>query len=107
MTWLSSLGIKRYLASIIEAVLPIVRSIPGLEAYVSILEQVAGIVGATGVAHATVSKNKKSLKLASITSTLSALIAVAAYIPALTPYVAALKLLTSVLGAIAVGKGIK
>ena len=96
-------GVKRHLASVLAAVLEVLRAIPGTEQLVFSVEKIAGGLGIVGLGHAAVKGSVSRFKLAGLSSLVSTLILLAYFVPSLQEFVPVLQKVAGVLGAAAVG----
>ena len=103
---LESLGIKRYLATVISGITAVVAGIPALAFLIPILTAASAALGITGVANATVSGTIKQYKLNSIASIVAVLILVCHQVPSLAIYLPVLQAIAALLGGSAVAKGL-
>jgi hypothetical protein len=95
----SSNGIKRIVTAVLVTVIGILASFPQTAQYVGTIQDIAGILGLTAVAQATIVGTLDKKKLAGLVSLLTALIAVAAFVPQLAPYVPIMQKLLAFLAA--------
>lgn len=84
----------------------IAKSEPTLLPVVSLLQSIAGVLGFTGLAHATVKDSWKNLRAVSVASLFAALVAAIQYIPQLTSFAPFLSTLAALLGALGLGAGL-
>lgn len=99
---LASKGGKRLLASLIAVLTSVSMLIPGLGDAIVYLQNIAGSVGAAGVAHATEAGTLGKAKVATLSSIFSFLVLLSHYVPALLPYTVILQQLAAGLGISAV-----
>lgn len=102
----SSLGIKRYIASLLAALVEVLRAVPGTAESISAIELAAGFFGITGLTHAAGAKTVSKKKLASAASVVSALLALSYFVPALLPLRPYLEKVAGLLGAAALGSAV-
>jgi len=96
-------GAKRDIASVLSVVLGISSMFPGTEQIVIIVQWLASAFGVTGLLHAAKSQTILAHRIPSIVATLSALIAIAQFVPQLAPIIGPMQYLATILGAAAVG----
>lgn len=102
--WLvESFGLKRRIVALLAVLTELARTQPELNAYISIVEQIAGWLGIVGVAHAQTEGTVKKYKALSWASVFAGLIALAHFVPQLTPFVPFLYKLSAILGAMGLG----
>lgn len=103
--FLSSIGLKRRLASFVALALNLAPQVPELAPAIPLLQYLGTLLDVTGVAHAnaagtTFAPNAKAITIASY---LRILIQASAAIPALQPYVGLLNTLAVILSAFGLG----
>lgn len=96
-------GLKRHLASVLAAVLEVLRVVPGAEQIVLWLEKAAGALGLVGLGHAAAKGTVSRFKLAGLSSLVSTIILLAYFVPSLQSLVPVLQKVAALLGAAAVG----
>lgn len=94
---ISSLGLKRKLSSLFQALVPLVGAIPGLQIFASSLQAIASWLGVIGVSHATLTGTIK-LDLNTITAFFAALILAAQGNPEIAVYLPVIKVISYILG---------
>jgi len=104
LRWISSRGLKRYLASIILAIAGVVSSIPDISFLTIWLQDSAAVVGAAGLTHSSISRNIQ-VGPKELSCVFAVLIAVCNYVPALNPYVPILQAIAIALGGASAIKG--
>lgn len=105
--WLfKSIGLKRKLASLISIVAELAKSDPALLPVVSLLQNIAGVFGFTGLAHATVKQSWKNLQAVSIASLFAALLSAVQFIPQLSAFTPFISTLAALIGALGLGAGL-
>ena len=100
-----STGLKRYIASLLTIIIPIIAGIPALAWTVPYLQAAAGGVGIAGLANATAVGNLKGINTANITSALAIILATATQIPALAPYLWIIQAVAALFGVASVAGG--
>lgn len=98
---LRSLGLKRRVTALLVVLLNVAKAEPSLAPYIPHLEYLAGVLGITGLGHATKSGTVKQFKTSSLAAAFTAIAAVAGSIPALAPYAAILHQISLVLSSLA------
>lgn len=106
--WFASWGLKRYLASLINMILVVLRTVPGTYSLViPWLEYAAAALGGAGLVHSTAtSKLGGVLNATNISAVISVLLIVAKTIPQLGFLMPVLEALAAIFGTVAVSKGI-
>lgn len=107
MSLKNSKGVKRLITSVIATLAFIATFIPELHPIVELLRNLAGGLGAVAVTHAVASGTSKNYVSGTIASGLSALMAIFAHISATIPFVAAIYWIAGLVGAYAVGEGVR
>jgi len=100
----SSEGFKRKLASVLSAILTFFQGVPGAAEVVTAVQYIAEFFGITGLLHAGKEGTVGRFKLASLSSFVVGLLAIAPYVPSLQPLVPILQKLAGFLGAAVVGQ---
>lgn len=103
MSIFSSDGLKRKIAALLTAVIPLLEADPNFSYLVPYVIHIAGLLGVTGLTHAAGSRTLDQHKLASLAALLSSVLTVAQYIPALAPYLPILTQVAGFVSALAVG----
>lgn len=107
MNFLKSVGLKRYIASLLATVVEVLRVIPGSQEVISGIELAAGLIGITGIAHASSAKTLSKKKLLTASSLISFLIILVPYFPEAAPLLPLLQKAAALVGALGVGASIK
>lgn len=104
MSFLTSKGLKRRVVTYLALLADVLRSIPGAEPALPIIDTTLGLLGGSAVAHAGAAGTLSQEKIAGAVAALYALIALAPFVPALLPLLPFLYKATGVLSALRVGK---
>lgn len=99
----NSQGFKRKIASILAIAIEIAASVPELAPLVIPLQYIAGFFSVTGIAHGAVAQNINQYKLATLASILTALAAIAHFVPQLAPFEDWLRKAAAIVGSIVLG----
>jgi len=99
----NSTGLKRKLSSLLTLLSGATAVVPFLSPLSALLQSAAGLIGAAGVAHATVAGTWQNKVLVSLASAVAALLTVSHYVPALQPYTGALQQVALILGSLGIG----
>lgn len=94
---LSSLGLKRKLSSLFQALTAVATTIPGLQVFATSLQAIASWLGVAGIGHATLDGTIK-VDLHTVSAFFSALLLVAAKSPELAPYLSIIQVVAYILG---------
>lgn len=102
--WLvDSFGLKRRITALLAVLVELARSDPKYNSYISIVEQIAGWLGITSLVHAGAKGTLKQFKALTWGAAFTGLIALAHYVPQLTPFVPFLYKLSAFLSALGIG----
>ena len=99
----ASRGLKRKLASLFTAVIPILAADPNLAPLIPYVIHAAAALGITGLGHAASTRTLGEHKMATVAAVLAALVELAQHVPALAPYLPILTSLSAFVGALAIG----
>lgn len=94
---LSSLGLKRQLSSLFQALTMIVMTVPGLQIFAPFLQWIASWLGIAGIAHATLAGTVK-VDCHTVTAFFAALLLAAQTNPELAVYLPVIKVIAYILG---------
>lgn len=103
MSWFSSFGLKRLVASYLSIIVEVLRAVPGTAEIISSIEMVAGLFGITGIVHTGTTGDLTKKKLSTAAAAIAAVLFLARFIPAMAPFVPILEKVAALLGAAAVG----
>jgi hypothetical protein len=107
LEWLSSFGLKRYLASLINVVIAVLRTVPGTySVLIPWLEYAAAALGGVGIVHSTATKTLGGINATNISAVISVLLIIAKMIPQLGFLMPILEALAAIFGTVAISKGI-
>lgn len=94
---LSSLGLKRKLSNLFQAVAVVAMTIPGLQVFASSLQSIASWLGVAGIGHAAID-GTLGVDLHTVTAFFSALLLAAQTNPDLAVYLPLIKVVSFILG---------
>ena len=100
----TSEGFKRQVAATLSLLLGVISMFPGTSEAIIAIQWIASFFGVSGLVHATTAGTLSKNQAAGLVSVLSGLIALAHFVPAMTPLIGPMQYLATILGAIAVGQ---